>query len=134
MILGRLVGTVWATRKNLRLDNLKLAIVRPYFWYNPSHENGHIVAVDQVGAEVGQDVLVCVGQPGRWAAGDPRCPVEASVMAIVDSVEIERGCENAAAAPFALREEFKPTTLVRVGAEEGAVRTEGPGARERGTR
>ncbi len=118
MILGRLVGTVWATRKNPRLENLKLAIVRPYFWYNPSHDCEHVIAVDQVGAEVGQDVLVCVGQPGRWAAGDSRCPVEASVMAIVDRVEIERGCENASTVPFALHEEFRPATLVRVGHED----------------
>jgi ethanolamine utilization protein EutN len=117
MILGRMVGTVWATRKNPRLENFKLAIVRPYFWYNPSHDVEHVIAVDQVGAEVGQDVLVCVGQPGRWVAGDSRCPIEASVMAIVDSVEIERGTENAPVAPFALRSRFLPTTLVRVGQE-----------------
>jgi ethanolamine utilization protein EutN len=111
MILGRLVGTVWATRKNPRLENLKLAIVRPYFWYNPSHEVDHVVAVDQVGAEVGQDVLVCVGQPGRWAAGDCRCPIEASVMAIVDEVEFAGASFEDPRIPFVLREEFRPTTL-----------------------
>ncbi|MBM4352537.1 MAG: hypothetical protein FJ109_01865 [Deltaproteobacteria bacterium] len=133
MILGRLVGTVWATKKNPRIENLKLAIVRPYFWYNPSHDVEHVVAVDQVGAEVGQDVLVCVGQPGRWVAGDYRCPIEASVMAIVDRVEIERGCEHAAPGPFALRAQFKPTTLVRVGADEGMTGGEERGGGERGT-
>jgi len=111
MILGRLIGTVWATRKNPRLENRKLAIVRPYFWYNPSHDIEHVVAVDQVGAEIGQDVLVCVGQPGRWVAGDYRSPIEASIMAIVDRVEIaQRACEDATV-PFVLRQDFRPATL-----------------------
>lgn len=111
MILGRLVGTVWATKKNDRLQNLKLAIVRPYFWYNPSHDIDHVVAVDQVGAEAGQDVLVCVGQPGRWEAGDYRTPIEASVMAIVDRVKFPAAALTDGQVPFALREDFRPTTL-----------------------
>lgn len=111
MILGRMVGTVWATKKNPRLGNLKLAIVRPYFWYNSSHDMDHIIAVDQVGAEEGQDVLVCIGLPGRWKAGDTRCPVEASVMGIVDSVEIARESLEEARPGFSLRKQFAPTTL-----------------------
>ena len=92
MILGRLVGTVWATRKNPRLERFKLAIVRPYHWYNPPHDIDHIIAVDNVGAAPGQDVLVCLGQPGRWNAGDYRCPIEASVMGIVvmSAVAVQR--------------------------------------------
>jgi ethanolamine utilization protein EutN len=111
MILGRMVGTVWATRKNPRLGQLKLALIRPYFWYNPAHDVDHIVAVDQVGADPGQDVMVCLGQPGRWIAGDPRCPVEASVMGIVDDVIIARGSLEDQQVPFALRPEFQPVTL-----------------------
>jgi ethanolamine utilization protein EutN len=111
MILGRLVGNVWATKKNPRLGNLKLGIVRPYFWYNPSHDVDHVIAVDQVGAEIGQDVLVCIGQPGRWVAGDYRCPVEASIMAIVDDTKIARPSLEDGQVPFALREDFQPTTL-----------------------
>ena len=111
MILGRLIGTVWATRKNLRLENMKLALVRPYFWYDPTHSVEFLVAVDNVGAEEGQDVLVCVGQPGRWVAGDWRCPIEASIMGIVDEVKISRAAGDDPVAPFRLREGFRPTTL-----------------------
>jgi len=111
MILGRLVGTVWATKKNCRLQDLKLALVRPYFWYNPSHDIDHVVAVDQVGADIGQDVLVCMGQPGRWEAGDCRTPVEASIMAIVDDVKIAPAAFKDEQVPFALREGFRPVTL-----------------------
>jgi ethanolamine utilization protein EutN len=88
MILGKVVGTVWATRKSPRLDRLKLVLVKPACWYQPSHDVDVLVAVDQVGARAGQDVLVCVGQPGRWMAGDQRCPIEASVCAIVDNIEL----------------------------------------------
>lgn len=111
MILGRVVGNVWATRKSDRLGNLKLAFVRPYCWYNPIVPTDHVVAVDQVGAEVGQDVLVCIGQPGRWMAGDRRAPVEASIMAIVDETTIPRASLDDPRIPFALRPGFEPTTL-----------------------
>lgn len=111
MILGRLIGTVWATRKNPRLQDRKLAIVRPCFWYNPAHEVDHLVAVDQVGAEVGQDVLVCIGQPGRWMAGDYRAPIDASIMAIVDKVELDVAATTDPEVPFAIREDRAPSTL-----------------------
>ncbi len=111
MILGRVVGNVWATRKSERLGNLKLAIVRPYCWYNPIVPTDHVVAADQVGAEVGQDVIVCIGQPGRWVSGDLRTPIEASIMAIVDETTIPLASFEDSKVPFSLRPDFKPTTL-----------------------
>ncbi len=88
MILGRVVGEVWATRKHSTLDGRKLVIVRPHLWYAPSHECGHLVAVDNVGANVGEDVVVCLGDPARRALGSTSFPVEAAVSAIVDRVEL----------------------------------------------
>lgn len=90
MILGRVVGQVWATRKNPYLQGVKLLLVRPLTWHLPDHECDHIVAIDPVGAEVGQDVIVCLGLPARWAMSDTRYPVEASIAAIVDRVEVYR--------------------------------------------
>jgi len=87
MILGRVIGQVWATRKNPYLQGKKLLLVLPLTWYEPDHDCDHLVAVDPVGAEVGQDVVVCIGLPARWALGDLRHPVEASIAAIVDRVE-----------------------------------------------
>ena len=93
MILGRVVGEVWATRKHAALDGRKLLIIEPYLWYAPSHEAGHLVAVDPVGAGVGEDVVVCMGDPARRALGSTSTPVEAAVCAIVDKLELaaERG-------------------------------------------
>jgi microcompartment protein CcmK/EutM len=88
--LGRVVGEVWATRKHPGLDGRKLLVVRPYLWYAPAHEVAHLVAVDPVGAGVGEEVVVCLGDPARRALGGANFPVEAAVCAIVDRVEIAR--------------------------------------------
>jgi ethanolamine utilization protein EutN len=109
MILGRVVGQCWATRKSPRLEGQKLLIVRPLCWYGPDPAADHLVAVDPVGAEVGQDVVVCLGLPARWALHDTRHPVEASVAAIVDRVQVYR---DAAAQPaFAFPAGKSPNVL-----------------------
>ena len=88
MILGRVVGEVWATRKHEALEGRKLLLIQPHQWYAPSHEVGHLVAVDPVGAGVGEDVVVCMGDPARRSLGGANFPVEAAVCAIVDRSEI----------------------------------------------
>ena len=88
MILGRVVGEVWATRKHAGLDGRKLLIVRPHLWYAPSAELAHVVAVDDVGANVGQDVIVCLGDSARRTLGSTQLPVEAAILGIVDAVEL----------------------------------------------
>jgi ethanolamine utilization protein EutN len=88
MILGRVVGEVWATRKHPALEGRKLLVIEPYLWYAPAHEVGHLVAVDPVGAGVGEDVIVCLGDPARRALGTTSMPVEAAVCAIVDKLEL----------------------------------------------
>ena len=109
MILGRVIGQVWATKKNSRLNGKKMLIVKPLTWYNPEVDTGHIVCVDQVGAEIGQDVIICVGAPGRWNLGDIRYPVEASIAAIVDEVELY----VEAAQGFDFIDGYKPDRLVK---------------------
>lgn len=109
MILGRVVGQVWATKRNPRLSARKLLVVRPLTWFRPDHETDHLIAVDPVGAEVGQDVVVCLGLPARWALGDTRHPVEASIAAIVDAVEVS--LEAARSPRFAFPEGRMPVRL-----------------------
>jgi ethanolamine utilization protein EutN len=88
VILGRVVGEVWATRKHPGLDGKKLLLIAPYLWYAPAAEVGHLVAADPVGAGVGEDVVVCLGDPARRQLGSTNLPVEATVAAIVDRVEL----------------------------------------------
>lgn len=90
MILGRVTGTVWSTRKDPRLEQHKLLLVRPYFYYNPAHDVEHLVAVDLVHAGVGDDVVVCLGSPARWSMGGVNLPVDAAVMGVVDRCQLQQ--------------------------------------------
>jgi len=90
VILGRVVGEVWATRKDGRLARAKLLVVRPHAFYEPAFATGHLVATDDVDAGVGDDVVVCLGQPARVSAGGENMPVDAAVLGVVDRVELDR--------------------------------------------
>jgi ethanolamine utilization protein EutN len=90
VILGRVVGELWATRKHEALEGRKLLLVRPDYWYAPPAETGFLVAVDAVGANVGQDVVVCLGDGARSTLGRANLPIEAAVMGIVDQVELAK--------------------------------------------
>lgn len=104
MILGRVVGTVWATRKDPRLSQHKLLLVRPYFYYNPTHDTELLVAADSgLCAGKGDDVLLCLGSPARWAAGGANLPIDAAVMAVVDRCQLQRAAFQPGAEPRPLR-------------------------------
>jgi ethanolamine utilization protein EutN len=87
MILGRVVGTVVATRKDERLLGAKLLIVRTT---DPSgkDEAGYMVAVDTVDAGVRERVLVVTGSSARMASGLKDTPVDAAIVGVVDAVEV----------------------------------------------
>lgn len=87
MILGRVVGTVVATRKDDRLVGAKLLLVRTI---DPSgkDESTHMVAVDTVDAGFKDKVLVVTGSSARMAAGLKDTPVDAAIVGVVDAVEV----------------------------------------------
>jgi microcompartment protein CcmK/EutM len=88
MILGRVVGTVVATRKDDRLVGSKLLLVRAI---DPrgKDEAGYLVAVDTVDAGFSDRVLVVSGSSARMAAGLKDCPVDAAIVGVVDTVELK---------------------------------------------
>ena len=86
MILGRVVGEVWATRKHASYDGKKLLIVQPRLFHG-KHPTP-IVAVDTIDAGIGDEVIVVVGTPARLASGGQNLPIEAAVCALVDRVEL----------------------------------------------
>ncbi len=87
MLLGRVTGTVVASRKEARLEGWKLLVVRQL-----DHENreagGYVVAADAVGAGVGEVVLYATGSSARQTELTRDRPCDAVVMAIVDEWEI----------------------------------------------
>ena len=87
MLLGRVVGTVWATRKDEQLSGMKLQIVRRV-GLDGVLQRGFVVAVDSVGAGVGETVLVAQGSSARQTELTRNKPVDAVISAIVDKLDV----------------------------------------------
>jgi microcompartment protein CcmK/EutM len=87
LILGKVVGTVWATRKDEKLVGLKLMIVR-HVELDYKLKNTYVVAVDSVGAGVGEIVLVTSGSSARQSALTEGKPVDAVISGIIDKLDI----------------------------------------------
>ncbi len=81
MIVGKVVGSVVATRKNENLTGNKFLIVQPY---KNMAGDGRIVAIDNVGAGIGEDVLVATGSAARIGCGVETSPVDAAIVGIID--------------------------------------------------
>jgi len=87
VLLAKIVGTVVATRKDPRLVSNKLLVVRPVDPRGKGDGN-YLVAVDTVDAGVGETVLIVSGSSARMASGMKDCPVDAAIVGIVDTVEM----------------------------------------------
>ena len=87
MILAKVVGTVVATRKDPRLVSTKLLIARAVDPRGKADGN-YLVAVDTVDAGAGETVLIVSGSSARMASGMKDCPVDAAIVGIVDTVEV----------------------------------------------
>lgn len=88
MKLGRIVGTVVSTRKDPSLESLKLLVV-DNLTPQLEREGGYVVAIDSVGAGVGEVVLYASGSSARLTSVTKDRPVDAVIMAIVDSFDID---------------------------------------------
>lgn len=93
MILAKVIGQVWSTRKEESLRGLKFLVVQPVGLefdsngevakVNPS--GNPIVAADKIGAGESEIVMVVSGSSARQNEGDSHLPVDAMVVGIVDS-------------------------------------------------
>ncbi|UCF79757.1 MAG: EutN/CcmL family microcompartment protein [Candidatus Eiseniibacteriota bacterium] len=88
MVLGKVVGTVVSTRKEEALTGLKLLIVRELDTELKA-KSSFVVAVDAVGAGRGEVVLYASGSSARLTDVTRDKPVDAVIMGIVDTLEIE---------------------------------------------
>jgi microcompartment protein CcmK/EutM len=87
MILGKVVGTVWATRKDEELVGMKFQIVK-HVDLEYKLKDTFVVAVDTVQAGVGDIVLLCSGSSARQTTLTKNKPVDAVIMAVVDKIDV----------------------------------------------
>ena len=93
MFLAEVIGHIVATKKDQSMQGKKLLLLRPQLVdeNNPAQfRNGvnTIIAVDNVGAGEGELVMFCQGSSARQAEGLKPLPVDAAVVAIVDSASV----------------------------------------------
>ena len=88
MKLGKVVGTVVATQKTEALKGTKLLVVAECAPGGEPMES-YTVAIDAVGAGVDEIVLVVAGSSARITTETRDCPVDATIIAIVDTIEAD---------------------------------------------
>lgn len=88
MLIGIVIGNVWATRKEESLNGLKFMVVQRMDLADQSMQES-FVAVDCVGAGIGERVLVVTGSSARKALDNPQSPVDAAIVGILDDPKAE---------------------------------------------
>ena len=88
MLLGKVTGTVVASQKEPLMDGLTLLLVRQLGADNVE-TGGYVVAVDSVGAGIGEVVMYASGSSARQTSVTQNRPCDAVVMAIVDTWEVD---------------------------------------------
>ena len=86
MIICKVIGHIWSTKKEPSLEGLKLMIVQE----KGREQDPPLVAADVVGAGVGEDVLVVSGSTARKAVGRDNVPADLAIVGIIDTVEVKR--------------------------------------------
>jgi len=90
MFIAKVIGNVVATQKNAKFQGMKLLLIQPHI-----HKDGKllpsgssVVAVDSVGAGLGECVLFTQGSSARLTPATKDAPVDAVIVGILDSVEV----------------------------------------------
>jgi microcompartment protein CcmK/EutM len=92
VVLGKVIGTLVASRKEPTLEGLKLLVVRACDVDGSISASGTgaiVIAVDAVGAGIGEVVLYCAGSSARQTQVTQNRPVDATIMAIVDQIAVD---------------------------------------------
>jgi len=86
MFIGKVVGSLWATRKDEKLNGLKFMLIEKQ---RNEHEADPalLVAVDHVGAGIGESVLITTGSSGRLSFDGKSIPVDMVIVGIIDTVD-----------------------------------------------
>lgn len=82
MIVGKVVGSVVSTRKSEKLIGQKFMIVEPLHHMKDGLEQ--LIAIDIIGAGIGEYVLVAQGSAARIGCGEETAPIDAAIVGIID--------------------------------------------------
>jgi ethanolamine utilization protein EutN len=88
MFIGKVVGSLWATRKTENTQGMKFLMIQPYN-LNKAPNTDTVIAVDVLGAGEGEIVMVAYGRAARLAAGNDNVSIEAAVVGIIDEYEVK---------------------------------------------
>ncbi len=89
MRIGKVIGTIVATRKDEKLIGSKLMITQPLD-LDLKPKGDPLIAVDTVGAGIGELVAFTTGTASRIAARKMDAPIDAAIVGIIDEIDIER--------------------------------------------
>jgi microcompartment protein CcmK/EutM len=87
VLLGRVAGTLVASRKEATMEGLKFLVIKQVD-VDENETGGYVVAADAVGAGVGEIVMYATGSSARQTERTRDRPCDAVVMAIVDTWEV----------------------------------------------
>ncbi len=87
MFLGKVIGTVWSTKKTPDLEGVRFLVVHP-FDLDKQPNKSVVVVADRLGAGTGETVLCAFGKAARTAIGNQDMSIEAAVVGIVDRVDL----------------------------------------------
>ena len=87
MLLGKVTGSLWSTRKDEKLNGWKFMMVD--ILNQGDEKQGFLIAADNAGAGVGDKVLISQGNADRISAEDPNVPIDAMIVGVIDSTEEE---------------------------------------------
>ena len=91
MFLAKVIGNVVATQKNPKLQAMKLLLIQPYINRDQTlvSSGSSVVAVDSVGAGLGECVLFTQGSSARLTPATKEAPIDTVIVGIVDSIEVD---------------------------------------------
>ena len=89
MKVAKVIGNIWATKKEDSLAGYKLLLIQYIDVSDGSIKGNPEVAVDMIDAGVGETVIVVSGSSARNASGNTNLPVDATIVGIVDGLDID---------------------------------------------
>ena len=89
MFIGKVVGSLWSTRKTESTSGVKFLIIQPYN-LNKAPNTDTVVVADVLGAGEGELVMVAYGKAARIAVGNEDMSIEAAVIGIIDEYTIDK--------------------------------------------